>query len=156
MTRLSLGTFARRLRRRTTTGARYRLRLGRLAKRQLPPGHELRSINLGSCPDAVLDVFLPKIFRACKEAVTRPDTVPDGEMREIRARDPVGRDIRTFIGKKSFVVDMMPEARQVLKWARQDGTFRELRVIPVITPRKPRSPHRHRRRRCFAAARSTG
>jgi hypothetical protein len=102
----------------------YRLRLARIAARQLPPGHELRRIDLSICDDDFGDVVVPQIFNACRDAVNRVDTLAPGQMREIK-EEKHGRRFSTFVGAESFVKSMMPEARRVVQFAKRDGTFRE-------------------------------
>jgi hypothetical protein len=102
----------------------YRLRLLGLAARQLPPSDDLRGLDLGAVGSDVLDIFEPKIFRACKDAVHRVDTLAPGQEREIKVEKD-GRRFSSFVAERSFVVDMQPEARRVTQFARKDGTFRE-------------------------------
>jgi hypothetical protein len=102
----------------------YRLRLGRLCQAQLPPGDELRRLDLSAAPSDVLDIFEPRIFQACKDAVHRVDTLAPGQEREIRVEKD-GRRFSSFVAEKSFVIDMQPEARRVTQFAKRDGTFRE-------------------------------
>jgi hypothetical protein len=102
----------------------YRLRLLSLASRRLPPGDELRRVDLRLLGNDAIDIFEPKIFAACKDAVHRVDTLAVGEMREIRDKR-LGSDISTFVGERSFVVDMQANNRRVTQFAKRDGSFRE-------------------------------
>jgi hypothetical protein len=103
----------------------YQLRLARLAARQLPPGDELRSIDLGGCDDGVLRHFVPDIFKACKEAVNRADTLAPGQMREVKETTAGKADITRFVGSESFVKAMQPPARRVTQFCRKDGSMRD-------------------------------
>jgi hypothetical protein len=96
-----------------------------LAAAQLPPGHELRSVNLSALDDDVLDIFTPRIFRACKDAVTDTSTLPEGGMREVKERTAGAADITRFVGSESFVKAMQPPARRVTQFCRKDGSMRD-------------------------------
>jgi hypothetical protein len=103
----------------------YRRRLARIAGEFLPPGHQLKGVRLDDCTPSVVGIFYPEIMKAVREAVTLADTVPKGELRQIDRHDGVGRKITTFVGRKSFVVDMQAPSKRVVQFAKMDGAFRE-------------------------------
>lgn len=102
----------------------YRLRLLNLATRQLPPADELRRLDLRALGSDALDIFEPQILEACKSAVHRVDTLAPRQEREIKSEKD-GRKFSSFVAERSFVMDMMPEARRVTQFAKRDGSFRE-------------------------------
>src|SRR6516162_5813160 len=84
----------------------YRRDLAVLAKKQLPHGHDLRKMKLSQLPRDVFETFEPQIYNACREAASRPDSVPPGEMREIVKINPQnGHKEIHFLGRESFVTD---------------------------------------------------
>jgi hypothetical protein len=83
----------------------YRRRLaGRLQKR-LPEDDQWYGKNLARLDDANFAVVEPQIYAAAKQAAYRPDSAPEGGMREIVERDGNGNKIIRFVGKTSFVCD---------------------------------------------------
>src|SRR6516162_8821277 len=61
----------------------YRRKLMILAKNQLPESHELRKITVKRIPNDALDNFEKMYYDACRDAGTRNDSVPPGEMRMV-------------------------------------------------------------------------
>jgi hypothetical protein len=84
----------------------YRRDLAVMAKKQLPYNHELRKIKLWKLPRDVFEKLEPQVFNACRDAASRPDSVPPGTMREITRTNPQNghREVH-FIGNESFVTD---------------------------------------------------
>src|SRR6516225_6245889 len=66
----------------------YRRKLMILAKNQLPEGHQLRRITVKRIPDDALDNFEKMYYDACRDAGSRNDSVPEGEMRRVERVDP--------------------------------------------------------------------
>jgi hypothetical protein len=92
----------------------YRRRLARIAQRQLPDDHELRSFKLRSLPDEAFATFEPQIYDAVKKAGTQPDSVPPDETREVVKVNPAnGQKTIEFIGTRSFVHDFKSPIRFV-------------------------------------------
>ena len=85
----------------------YRRNLAVMAKKQLPHGHELRKLKLWKMDKYVFGKFEPQIYSACRDAASRPDSVPPGEIREVVKIDPQnGHKEIHFIGTTSFVKDI--------------------------------------------------
>jgi hypothetical protein len=83
----------------------YRRRLaGRLQKR-LPEDDQWYGKNLAQLDDANFAVVEPQIYDAAKQAAYRPDSAPEGGMREIVEQDANGNKLHRFVGKTSFVCD---------------------------------------------------
>ena len=101
----------------------YRRDLAVTAKRQLPYGHELRKIKLWKLPRDAFEVMEPQVYAACKQAASRPDSVPPGEMREVTRINPQnGHKEVHFIGNESFVKDMMRPGRRVVSFMHRYNT----------------------------------
>jgi hypothetical protein len=103
----------------------YRRDLIYQAKMRLPDGHELRKVKVRSvsgCPESILNVFEQDIYAASKQAASRNDTVPLGEMRMVETRDPQnGQRIISFYGQESFVKQMNRPGRRVLSFNTSNG-----------------------------------
>jgi hypothetical protein len=112
----------------------YRRDLCVMAKKQLPysndrpsPDHtatfrDLRKLKLWSMSPEVFAAFEPQIYDACAKAVARNDTVPPGEMRMVRRKDPqTGQEMILFYGQRSFVADLGRPGRRVIKFRTSDG-----------------------------------
>jgi hypothetical protein len=100
----------------------YRLRLARLAQRQLPEDDELRSLRLKTLPDDAYASLEPQIFAACKEAGNRPDSVAAGEMRQVERIDPAnGQKVIEFLGQRSFIHDLKAPVRRVVGFRTDQG-----------------------------------
>jgi hypothetical protein len=94
-----------------------------MAKKQLPHGHELRKMKLWRLPRDVFETFEPQIYNACREAASRPDSVPPGTMREVTRIDPkTGHKEIHFIGRDSFVKDFTRPGRQVVSFMHRYNT----------------------------------
>jgi hypothetical protein len=71
----------------------------------------------------IFAAFEPQIYRACTAAASRNDTVPQGQLREIKRVDPkTGHTEIRFYGQRSFVADLGRPGRRVLKFRTSDGT----------------------------------
>jgi hypothetical protein len=90
--------------------SRYRRRLLRNMQEHLAPGDPsslTRAPNLSREDNAALDVIEPRVRDAFAKAVRDPQTVPEGQFREIREDDPrTGQRISSFVGRESFVKQM--------------------------------------------------
>jgi hypothetical protein len=75
-------------------------------------------------PLPVLEIVEPQIHAACKQAGTRNDSAPPGEMRMVTKVDPQnGRKFNEFLGTRSFIHDMKPLARRVVGFRLPDGLW---------------------------------
>jgi hypothetical protein len=100
----------------------YRRRLARLAQRQLPDDHKLRSIRLKALDDDVFTPFEPQIYAACKEAGNRPDSAAPDELRMVERIDPGnGQKTIEFLGTRSFVHDFKAPIRYVRGFRTDQG-----------------------------------
>jgi hypothetical protein len=101
----------------------YRRDLCVTAKKQLPDGHKMRIKNLRTLPRDVFEAFEPQVYNACREAASRPDSVPLGEMREITRIDPkTGHKEIHFIGQRSFTDDFLRPGRRVVSFMHRYNT----------------------------------
>jgi hypothetical protein len=101
----------------------YRRDLAVKAKEQLPYGHELRKIKLWKLPKDTFEVFEPQVYAACREAASRPDSVPPGEMREVVRINPQnGHKEIHFLGRESFVREMGRPGRRVVSFMHRYNT----------------------------------
>jgi hypothetical protein len=101
----------------------YRRDLAVMAKKQLPYGHELRKIKLWNLPRDVFETLEPQVYNACREAASRPDSVPPGEMREVVKINPQnGHKEIHFLGRDSFVKDFTRPGRRVVSFMHRYNT----------------------------------
>jgi hypothetical protein len=101
----------------------YRRDLAVQAKRQLPYGHELRRVKLWGLSRAAFEALEPQVYDACRDAASRPDSVPAGTMREVTKINPQnGHKEIHFIGDTSFVKDMMRPGRRVVSFMHRYNT----------------------------------
>jgi hypothetical protein len=89
----------------------YRRDLLVMAKKQLPDDHKLRRVSVRKLEPDALAIMESQIYPAVKSAAMRPDSVPAGELREVKEVGPDGLKITKFIGTTSFVKDFTREAR---------------------------------------------
>ena len=103
----------------------YRRRLMIRAKNQLPENHELRKITVKRIPGDALDNFEKMYYDACRDAGTRNDSIPPGEMRMVEKVNPHnGRKFIEFYGTRSFIRDMKPFVRRVLGFRTPEGLWK--------------------------------
>jgi hypothetical protein len=101
----------------------YRRDLAIMAKRQLPHGHELRKVKLWRLPRDVFETLEPQVYAACRDAASRPDSVPPGEMREVVRINPQnGHKEIHFLGRESFVKDFTRPGRRVVSFMHRYNT----------------------------------
>jgi hypothetical protein len=88
----------------------------------LPTFRDLRSVKLWGLDRNGFEAMEPMIYRAAAVAYARDDTVPAGELREVKRVDPVtgATEIR-FYGRRSFVADLGRPGRRVVKFRTSDG-----------------------------------
>jgi hypothetical protein len=95
----------------------YRRRVLKAEQKALAPGDPyslLRQPNLSREELPALDVLEPRVHAAFAKAASDPNTVPLGELREIKSEDAAGAKVSTFIGRESFVRAMGLPCRQVV------------------------------------------
>jgi len=93
---------------------KYRRELLYLAKKRLPEGHELRDFQVRHLPLDAFEIVEPQIYAACKQAASRNDSVPPGEMRMVKTKNPQnGQEMISFYGRESFVKDFKAPIRYV-------------------------------------------
>ena len=101
----------------------YRRDLAVMAKKQLPYNHEFRRMKVWRMPRDIFETFEPQIYDACRDAASRPDSVPPGEMRKIEVTNPQnGHKEIHFIGNESFVKDMGRPGRRVVSFMHRYNT----------------------------------
>jgi hypothetical protein len=94
----------------------YRKRVLRDMQRHLPAGHPFGAMRLRELPDepAALDVIGSRIEDAFARSYNDPQTVPEGQLREIRSEDHAGHKISSFVGRDSFISSMGAPCRKVV------------------------------------------
>jgi hypothetical protein len=100
----------------------YRRRLLIQAKYQLPEDHEYRGVGIKKLPADALKPYEDLIYSACKDAASRADSVPVGQMRRVEEVDAnTGRKIVNWIGQQSFVRDFAAPVRYVVGFRTPQG-----------------------------------
>jgi hypothetical protein len=83
----------------------YRRRLASRLQKRLPEDDQWYGKDLTRLDDANFAVVEPQIYAGAKQAAYRPDSAPEGGMREIVEQDANGNKMHRFVGKTSFVCD---------------------------------------------------
>lgn len=99
----------------------YRCKLAIKAKRLLPEGHKMREVQFRALRNDAFDIFEPQLLKDCRDAAYRADSVPLGQMRRVEEIDGNGNKIVKFIGRQSFVRDLMIPGRRVLGFRTDQG-----------------------------------
>jgi hypothetical protein len=109
----------------------YRRELVLMAKRRLPSGHDLASVQVRKMPLDALEIFEGQIYAACKEAGTRCDSVAPGEERiHERVNPQNGHKELTFLRRDSFVHDFKAPVRRVVSFLTPQGKYANGRFTP--------------------------
>lgn len=96
----------------------YARRAGDLARRVLPPIHELKRVPFSQLPDSALPQFVERLIGSVAEAAWDSRTVDPGSYREIKTVDAnSGMKATVFIAPRSFVHDLALPARRVARIA---------------------------------------
>jgi hypothetical protein len=83
---------------------KYRRELLYLAKKRLPEDHEFRNFQVKHIPLDVFEVVEPQIYAECKKAASRNDSVPPGEMRMVKTKNPQnGQEMISFYGRERLI-----------------------------------------------------
>jgi hypothetical protein len=103
----------------------YTRRVARIAQRKnyLSYDEPVKKVNFAELPDHALPQFRQLLIEGIKRSVMRPDTVPDGEERQVFTRDEnTGMAIRSFVRPdgQSFVKDMGQPCRKVVSIKAKD------------------------------------
>lgn len=85
-----------------------------LAKKQLAADSELKQVQFRSLRNDAFEVFKPQLQKECKDAASRADSVPSGQMRRVEKIDQNGLKTVEWIGQRSFVEDFKQIPRRVL------------------------------------------
>jgi hypothetical protein len=100
----------------------YRRKTLRTLKRTfLPQNHELYGVNCRGLPADALGVFEPQFLRACADEAVNPANLAPGEIRPIERKGPDGQKWIDWIGRESFVKDMMRPGRRVVSFRTSQG-----------------------------------
>jgi hypothetical protein len=80
--------------------------------------NSLRRMDLYEMDGPVFKVLEPEYYHAAKIAAARNDTVPDGEIREIKKRDPLTNHVQRieFYGQEHFTKFMGRPGRRVVRF----------------------------------------
>jgi hypothetical protein len=92
----------------------YRHRLLRRAQKRLPEGDQWYGHDLSALRDDALTNVESQVYGAVRDAASRNDSVPEGEMREIVRVDAGGTKRHEFIGTTSFVKQLTRPGRRVV------------------------------------------
>jgi hypothetical protein len=102
----------------------YRRKLMILAKNQLPENHELRKVTVKRIPGDALDNFEKMYYDACRDAGSRNDSAPPGQMRMVEKVNPQnGQKFIEFLGTRSFIHDFPSYARRVVGFRTPEGLW---------------------------------
>jgi hypothetical protein len=101
---------------------KYRRDLLYLAKKRLPEDHELRNFQVKHLPLDAFAAVEPLIFDACKKAASRNDSVPPGELRMVKTKNPDNnQEMISFYGQRSFIEDFKAPIRYVRGFLTEHG-----------------------------------
>ena len=103
-----------------------------LKHRYLPRNHQLYAVQYRGLDAEVLERFAPQLVAAVKVEAVNPANLAPGEIRPIERLDPQTGQVmmRDWIGRESFVKDMMRPGRKVVRFlAPTDSYGRALREI---------------------------
>lgn len=91
-------------------------------KRLLPPGHELQQVQYRGLEHNTLDIFEPRLCKACRDVAFDNNTVPyDVPLRRVEAIDNNGAKIVNWIGQRSFIEDFKAPVRRVTSFLTPHG-----------------------------------
>jgi hypothetical protein len=98
------------------SSAHYKRRVLKDMQRHLAPGHPFSSLRLSQLPEdrEALKVLAPRIEAAFADSYRDPMTVPPGTLREIQSQDHAGHRVSTFVGRQSFIHDMVAPVFKVV------------------------------------------
>jgi hypothetical protein len=102
----------------------YRAKLAILAKKQLPPDHELRKVSYRRMDTDIFDRFEPELLQAVSRAAYDPSTVPSGQFRKVGEVDSNGMKMVRWVGPESFVKAMGRPGRRVLSFNTSNGPMK--------------------------------
>jgi hypothetical protein len=102
----------------------YRREVLRQLKRTfLPQNHDLYQVQYRGLRADALDAFEPQLLQAVVKEARNPENLPPGEIRPIEVRGPDGQKWIDWIGRESFVKQMMRPGRRVLSFTTDRGRF---------------------------------
>jgi hypothetical protein len=98
------------------TSSHYKRRVLKDMQKHLPPGNPFSAMRLTKLPDDpnVLGAIAPRIEAAFSDSYNDPATVPEGTLREIHGTDHGGHKVSSFIGRRSFIHDMVAPVFKVV------------------------------------------
>jgi hypothetical protein len=102
----------------------YRAKLAILAKKQLPPDHQLRKVQYRRMDTAIFDNFEPDLLQAVSRAAYDASTVPPGQFRKVVEADTNGMKMVRWVGPESFVKAMGRPGRRVLSFNTTNGPMK--------------------------------
>ena len=94
-----------------------------LKRRYLPQNHEFARINFRGLEADVLQRLAPQLIEHVKVEAVNPNNLEPGEMRMVVKRDINGVEKRDWIGRQSFVRDMMQPGRRVVSFTTDRGRY---------------------------------
>jgi hypothetical protein len=102
----------------------YRRETLRTLKRTfLPQNHPLYQVQMRDLRADALDVFEPQVLKAVEVEAVNPENLAPGEIRPIERFDEFGNKRIDWVGRESFVRDMMRPGRRVVSFTTDRGRF---------------------------------
>jgi hypothetical protein len=102
----------------------YRAKLAILAKKQLPPDHQLRKVQYRRMDTDIFDNFEPDLLQAVQRAAYDASSVPPGQFRKVTEVDSNGMKMVRWVGPESFVKQMTRPGRRVLSFNTSSGPMK--------------------------------
>jgi hypothetical protein len=102
----------------------YRWRLVKEAQKRLPEDHKWYGKKLGSLWNNGFEQVENDIYRDVRTAGERPDSAPEGQLREVTKVNPSnGLKFVEFLGKRSFIHDLKSPVRFVRGFLTAGGRY---------------------------------
>ena len=102
----------------------YRRETLRTLKRTfLPQNHPLYQVQMRDLRADALDALEPQVLQAVAVEAINPENLAPGEIRAIEKVDEFGNKRIDWVGRESFVKDMMRPGRRVVSFTTDRGRF---------------------------------
>ena len=95
--------------------------LRQLKRTFLPPAHQYYQVQYRSLRADALDAIEPQFLTVIETEALNPANLAPGEIRPIEKIDEFGNKRIDWVGRESFVRDMMPASRRVLGFRTPQG-----------------------------------
>jgi hypothetical protein len=101
--------------------------LRQLKRTFLPQNHDLYQVQYRGLRSDALDALEPQLLEAVAVEAVNPENLPPGEIRPIERIDQLGNKRIDWVGRESFVKDMMRPGRRVVSFTTDRGKFDAIR-----------------------------